>query len=907
MADIPPPPPGFVLQNNTQRPRVMAGAPDPRPPRPQIRFSDDYDALTRTILGEAGSEPDEGKAAVGGVIMNRSRARGMTPTQVVLEQNQFEPWGNPETASRLMSIRPDSPEYRRASAIARRVIDEGYDPTGGADHFYAPEAQRALGRQTPSWATGTPTVIGRHNFYNLGGSEESNRQAAATSVPPPPPGFVLDGASNDAPAQTTDPVEAVVDQGVNSDAQGFFTTGQDGKRVDLGADYASLDEAAKTARYESAMRGETAGYRTALAQEQEKSKALEGAGVDTTGFTQQLTAPINDELAGLAGFATQGLANLGRSLTGQDIEVSASERGKAASDLARTEQEQYQTANPGKALLGGVLGGFAFAPARGAAVPGLLGRLGQAGAVSGAYGVADGEGVGGRITNGLLNTVIGVGTAGVLEGGGAWARGISRDIERLRTPAASLPQAGERRVGQAVERALERDNVTPEAYMAGLPDRPEGRLPLEAGGENLLGLGETVAQAPGRARADIIKAVNTRSDDTSNRLSRSLADNFGAQGNVYQGLRERVVARTDAAKTGMDAIADTMVPLSDDAVRAFRSGLSTKAVRDAAQEATADLSPNASEAANRLFGLGDQVLDNPGAAQITIREAQDISYALKEAASRAYRGGFNSRGEALQNLSTAIRGNARETVPEYNTWLKDFGDASESIDALRIGNNLFSEATEKNAMSSAQLADRWGDWSSVARDNFRLGVGEAILNKTRKGGVSAMRRVLKDEEIAARVKVAFGSEEKFLKFMKTAGDEVVTDNNTRQLLGGPATARRVAGMADLNAQPVNGLDVAGELMGSLNPVALSGKALKAAIKALPRKDRSILGDDQLNGLLGRALTDEGEMTRLLNLLQSERGLNLTADSRVRALGLLGVPGANAGGQNRARGLLTANP
>jgi hypothetical protein len=39
------------------------------------------------------------------------------------------------------------------------------DQTGGATHFYAPDAQAQLDRATPGWASGEPTAeIGGHRF-----------------------------------------------------------------------------------------------------------------------------------------------------------------------------------------------------------------------------------------------------------------------------------------------------------------------------------------------------------------------------------------------------------------------------------------------------------------------------------------------------------------------------------------------------------------------------------------------------------------------------------------------------------------------------------------------------------------------------------------------------------------------
>jgi len=148
-------------------------APDGRPRieiRPAAKGLDldprSRDLVVRTILGEAGGEGDDGQAGVAAVIANRLRSGkfGKSAADVVLAPNQFEPWSRLDARQRMLGYSPDSPEYKRANAALERVL-AGDDPTGGATHFFAPAAQAALGREAPKWATGEPTVIGRHNFY----------------------------------------------------------------------------------------------------------------------------------------------------------------------------------------------------------------------------------------------------------------------------------------------------------------------------------------------------------------------------------------------------------------------------------------------------------------------------------------------------------------------------------------------------------------------------------------------------------------------------------------------------------------------------------------------------------------------------------------------------------------------
>lgn len=159
-----------------QAPRQSATQPRRQPAqRPRVQFADDRDAAIRTLIGEADGQPEIGVQAVAGVIRNRAASRGQSVADVVTAPYQFEPWGAPESAQRLMAISPNDPRYIRAAA----AWDSGIDPTNGADHFYAPGLQAALGRDRPSFDNGTGRRIGDHLFFDLEGSGSAPQQAAS--------------------------------------------------------------------------------------------------------------------------------------------------------------------------------------------------------------------------------------------------------------------------------------------------------------------------------------------------------------------------------------------------------------------------------------------------------------------------------------------------------------------------------------------------------------------------------------------------------------------------------------------------------------------------------------------------------------------------------------------------------
>jgi len=143
---------------------------DANPPIPGLvnfdREGRDY--MIRTIAFEASGEPEEGKAAVAHVILNRARSGrwGASIKEVVTHPWQFEPWMTRRTE--MVRLSPADPRYQNAARIADDVL-AGLrpDPTAGATHFLNPTIVRQRrGGTLPSWASGEGQPIGNHTFYS---------------------------------------------------------------------------------------------------------------------------------------------------------------------------------------------------------------------------------------------------------------------------------------------------------------------------------------------------------------------------------------------------------------------------------------------------------------------------------------------------------------------------------------------------------------------------------------------------------------------------------------------------------------------------------------------------------------------------------------------------------------------
>lgn len=225
-------------------------------------------------------------------------------------------------------------------------------------------------------------------------------------------------------------------------------------------------------------------------------------------------------------------------------------------------------------------------------------------------------------------------------------------------------------------------------------------------------------------------------------------------------------------------------------------------------------------------------------------------------------GRLDLEGQPMAAAESRVRSDLgramRKASDPYDRYMELWGDESGHIEALELGADVL-----KTNMRAELLAPRVKKMNDVERANFRKGVGEAILYQVRTtGDVHTMRRLLRNEEIADRVKLAFRDEGEFDAFMQAASKRVAQQDRNNRVLGGSQTSFRDASRADLEAQPAGAADIAETMIEATDPRSLAKKALKA----IPRKDRSILGDPDLNARLGRAMSNPDEMQRLLNLL-----------------------------------------
>ena len=132
--------------------------------RSDIKFVSPTDAIVRTIIGE-----DPANAvAIASVILNRAGGSLERVEEVLLAKDQFEPWNNPGTTTKLLKLDPNSKQYKDIEAKITPLLN-GSVKRETYDHFYAPKAQAALGRKPPDFDNGKGVDLGQTRFFTLQG------------------------------------------------------------------------------------------------------------------------------------------------------------------------------------------------------------------------------------------------------------------------------------------------------------------------------------------------------------------------------------------------------------------------------------------------------------------------------------------------------------------------------------------------------------------------------------------------------------------------------------------------------------------------------------------------------------------------------------------------------------------
>lgn len=638
------------------------------------------------------------------------------------------------------------------------------------------------------------------------------------------------------------------------------------------------------------------GYDAALARANERNAALETAGVgydasmETTGF-------LNDELAGLAGFGTQGADNLIRRLTGQDIEISAMAAARAESDAMKAQRGEFQSEKPVQAALGGIAGGFAFAPTR---AVGLLGGVGQAAGIGGAIGAAEGDGVGGRVGGAALGAGLGGATAGLI--GGA--------PSVIRRSGSGFAEAGARvRRGlgfQSPEAAITpRATQSAESYVANLV-RNAGAPDLAANASVAMGKPLTAAEAIGPNGVSQVAALSRR----SGRTGLLAQDQLGARAAEQP---QRVV-QDFADLTGVDPAgsADVVANLADqgrkaagplyDAAYARPGAVRSPLIDELLQR------PSVARAMRNAVNIAREEGRDPTTMGFDFNAAGDVVHVREPSMQtldyikrglddvlNTYRDpttrrlNLDTEGRAVVGTSSALRNEMIRLNPAYGEALQAGGDPIRLESAFSDAPKLFSQAVNERTFSQ-----RVGAMGESERGAVVAGLADKLFNDAQAGRLRP--RTLRVPAFQNKLATLLGPDNA-AQFTQRLDAEIAMAASGGRMAPGTNSVTSEATQA--MREQDEGVGLFADLARNIEQSGPIGGSVRTGLSAVSAPVAGFVRGFQAPA--GQSVRDE--IGRLL-LGPPEDLAAMLARAPARRRG--GLPaGAIASGQNEARGLLNA--
>lgn len=572
------------------------------------------------------------------------------------------------------------------------------------------------------------------------------------------------------------------------------------------------------------------GYQTALEQERANADlvARAGGGVD---MDLQFTGPVNDELAYAAGWAGQGLGNIGRRLTGRDIEVTAGERGAASRDVMRQDQERFAREHPAQNAGAMILGGAAIGP--GGAARTMFGRALQAAPVGGAYGFASADG---NVVDRAPGAAIGAATAFLATpavekiaapvlgaAGNALARGVQAGARMTGRAGNALGVPGSARLVEATTpNAL---NTGMERFATSSPQdvnalnstaasyRAEEIAPAFAdvindggrGTMRALATRQTPARQAAREFADG-RAAGLQ-DRVSTQARRTISDDPRQPAQIREEITTR---RNQQADEQFGAVRGDRISPDREIIEALR----TPAMRPAIEEAaTSAANRGDMETAGALRALAGDALDYGADAQITVGMADRIARSLNGRAEAFKRSGNNDAAASHFALAERLRGGARQQVPGYDQALNAYAQDSGLAAATELGEQFMTMEADAFAAAVARLSP---EEQQIARAAARRAVERQAGTQGAAPGVA--QRLSNGREQGARTGALVGDAAPVQRAM---GAELQTLRNAQ------AVSPAQGSPTSMNAQDALGAAGAARDVATGNVMGLAGRAMTA--------------------------------------------------------------------------------
>lgn len=625
-------------------------------------------------------------------------------------------------------------------------------------------------------------------------------------------------------------------------------------------------------------------------------------------------------------FADEGEAGVRAAITGENY--------KDALARIRKEYAQYHGEHPGEAtgleLASGI--GSAFIPGVGLGsktMQGITGlskiaspilRAGATGAIEGgltALGSAEDK-------FGNLADTVGKVAGGALLGGGLGAsigavpgvvKGALNIFNRAPTEVAARRTAMD-----IAAQAMARDRMGPfdiYAQSAGARAVDVPTTLADLGGPNMSKLTETVLGQPsqeGGALAEELAALQQGARGrTAQRVSEGVAEGADydvARSGVVQRLRDTFEnAYKPAYAVGVvnDPTINRLInspsvaPFWGDVMRTVRAQADNLGVK------VEDLMPMKFEALRDEGGnvlmdaaTGAPMLRPTGESAPTVEALDMLKKAMDEGIDARFRSGgvSPSQAEALRGIRKQVVDTLDDIVPEYKAARRAYAGDAEVRTAYDIGMgvNLPKGAVPIDRMRPQQFADFLAGKSAAEQEALRVGYGNKLIDDMTKSARNQdwAGNIINNPQRAEKLRLMYPNPNDYNLFEQALRRESKLYKNRGKVLGGAATAGRLAAKADFDSAINNGnwQDVANMIVSGKSGNILG--AAQAAMRMMQGQNYAPEVYNQVAKLLRNGTPEEiAETLRLMNISSTERAARTLTNEGITRNVAAGAAGALA--------------
>lgn len=148
---------------------------------------------------------------------------------------------------------------------------------------------------------------------------------------------------------------------------------------------------------------------------------------------------------------------------------------------------------------------------------------------------------------------------------------------------------------------------------------------------------------------------------------------------------------------------------------------------------------------------------------------------------------LDQRGRAIDQVRRSLVDELDRLNPSYKAARASWSGPSQSIDAMKMGSDIFNRSPE-------QVAENFGRLSANDKEFFRLGVADKLREKIAKTGVGGdeAKAIIKNQWTQSQLRPIFETQEQFDKFIDAATMESKMFDTAFRLKGGSHTAERLA-------------------------------------------------------------------------------------------------------------------